>query len=95
MTDILIVDDEKRMGELVREELEDAGFRVDVANTGAAALERLRAELRRAPVVRARLRPGECLVIDNRRVLHGRAEIKGEGRRLLRRYWVSCESTGS
>ncbi len=41
MADILIVDDEKRMGQLLREELEDAGFHVDVETTGATALERL------------------------------------------------------
>jgi len=42
MTTILIVDDERRMGTLLREELEDAGYDVDVESSGTAALERLR-----------------------------------------------------
>ena len=41
MADILIVDDEKRMGALLKEELEEAGWGVHVESTGAAALERL------------------------------------------------------
>jgi len=41
MTQVLIVDDEKRMGRLLQEELEDAGFQVDVETSGQAALQRL------------------------------------------------------
>jgi two-component system response regulator AtoC len=41
MTDILIVDDEKRMGLLLKEELQDAGYTVDVESSGAGALARL------------------------------------------------------
>ncbi len=44
MTDILIVDDEKRMGLLLKEELQDAGYTVDVESTGAGALARLDAQ---------------------------------------------------
>jgi len=41
MADILVVDDEKRMGALLREELADAGHSVDVESSGAAALDRI------------------------------------------------------
>jgi DNA-binding NtrC family response regulator len=41
MPDILIVDDEKRMGALLREELEEAGYSVHVESSGAAALDSL------------------------------------------------------
>ena len=63
MTDILIVDDEKRMGELLREELEDAGFRVDVATTGAAALERLQIADYRLVITDLRMTPPDGLEI--------------------------------
>ncbi len=42
VADILIVDDERRMGDLLREEMEEAGFQVHVESSGATALERLR-----------------------------------------------------
>jgi hypothetical protein len=38
--------------------------------------------------VRIRLRPGQALIIDNRRMLHGRSAIHPQSRRRLRRYWV-------
>jgi DNA-binding NtrC family response regulator len=41
MADILIVDDEKRMAALLREELEEAGHSVHVEHSGAGALARL------------------------------------------------------
>ena len=41
MVDILIVDDEKRMGILLREEFEDAGLSVHVESSGAEALQRI------------------------------------------------------
>lgn len=41
MPRILIVDDEKRMGSLLQEELHEAGFDVDVESSGKAALQRL------------------------------------------------------
>ena len=36
-----------------------------------------------------RLKPGDLLVIDNTRMLHGRTAIRGDRERLLRRYWIS------
>jgi len=44
MPHILIVDDEKRMGQLLGEELAEAGFRVQVETTGAGALQRLQSD---------------------------------------------------
>jgi DNA-binding NtrC family response regulator len=41
VADILVVDDEKRMGALLREELEESGHTVHVESSGAGALERL------------------------------------------------------
>ena len=38
------------------------------------------------------LRPGDALLIDNGRMLHGRGEIKGDKKRHLKRYWVSVEN---
>ncbi len=64
--------------------------REDLDGETSAALERFRSALHRVAPVRVRLKPGEMLVIDNRRVLHGRTEIKGS--RLLRRYWVSLRN---
>jgi hypothetical protein len=44
-----------------------------------------------ADEVRIRLQPGDLLVIDNRRVLHGRTAIEGDQERLLERTWI-CEA---
>lgn len=63
MADILIVDDEKRMGVLLREELEDAGLQVDVESSGAAALERLSKHNYRIVVSDIRMSPPDGLEI--------------------------------
>lgn len=36
-----------------------------------------------------RLQPNDMLIIDNRRMLHGRTAILGDKNRFLRRYWIS------
>lgn len=41
---ILVVDDEPNLGRLCREELEEDGYEVSVASTGADAMERFRRE---------------------------------------------------
>jgi alpha-ketoglutarate-dependent taurine dioxygenase len=46
--------------------------------------------LQRVPPLHVRLRPGEALLVANRRTLHGRTEIRGSQRRCLHRFWVSC-----
>ena len=63
MADILIVDDEKRMGELLREELEEAGFQVHVESSGAAALDRLRAHRYRLVLTDLRMTPPDGMEI--------------------------------
>ena len=63
MADILIVDDEKRMGRLLREELEDAGLSVDVESSGAGALERLQEHEYRLVVSDIRMAPPDGMEI--------------------------------
>lgn len=53
-----------------------------------AAAEAFRRGVEEAEEVQIRLEPGDLLVIDNRRILHGRTAIKGNKNRLLKRYWV-------
>jgi len=38
-----------------------------------------------------KLNPGECLVVDNGRMLHGRTAILDDSNRLLKRYWIGDE----
>jgi hypothetical protein len=38
-----------------------------------------------------KLNPGECLVVDNGRMLHGRTAIRDDSNRLLKRYWIGDE----
>ena len=38
-----------------------------------------------------KLNPGECLVVDNGRMLHGRTAITDDSNRLLKRYWIGDE----
>jgi DNA-binding NtrC family response regulator len=63
MTDILIVDDERRMGTLLREELEEAGHHVDVESSGGAALERLRDRAYALVITDLRMTPPDGLEV--------------------------------
>lgn len=45
--------------------------------------------IRRHPVAKLRLAPDDLLVIDNRRILHGRTAITGSRDRHLVRHWLS------
>jgi len=38
------------------------------------------------------LRPGDILVVDNGRMLHGRTSINGNRARHLRRYWIEADA---
>ena len=38
-----------------------------------------------------KLKPGECLVVDNGRILHGRSPLEENSNRLLKRYWIGKE----
>ncbi|HEV3050010.1 MAG TPA: TauD/TfdA family dioxygenase [Longimicrobium sp.] len=52
------------------------------------ALAAFRAALAQTPRRQIRLRPGDILVIDNGRMLHGRTAIGGNKQRLLKRFWI-------
>lgn len=43
--------------------------------------------------IKIKLKPCEALIIDNRRVLHGRTAIEGNKDRHLTRYWIKRYST--
>tara|TARA_B110000914_G_scaffold218967_1_gene226958 strand:+ start:1085 stop:1756 length:672 start_codon:yes stop_codon:yes gene_type:complete len=47
--------------------------------------------VRVAKTMRIKLKPGECLVVDNRRILHGRSPLQYNSNRLLKRYWIGKE----
>ena len=38
--------------------------------------------------IRIKLKPDECLVVDNGRILHGRTSLIPSSDRLLKRYWI-------
>lgn len=42
-------------------------------------------------LISIRLHEGEMLFIDNKRILHGRAGIKKDSPRILKRVWVNCD----
>lgn len=44
-----------------------------------------------AETMRIKLKPGECLVVDNGRILHGRSSLRENSNRLLKRYWIGKE----
>ncbi len=52
-------------------------------------LERFHDRVRQVERRQFRLRPGELLLIDNGRMLHGRTPIGGDQQRLLRRFWIA------
>jgi alpha-ketoglutarate-dependent taurine dioxygenase len=56
-----------------------------------AAIDRL-ADLLADAAVQVKLRPGDLLLIDNRRVLHGRTPLAGQSGRLLRRLKLASEA---
>ncbi|MBA2664111.1 MAG: TauD/TfdA family dioxygenase [Bradymonadaceae bacterium] len=63
----------------------------ELLEASRSALMRFRSALDAAPRRELRLQPGDVLVIDNHRVLHGRTAISGQGRRHLVRYWIGEE----
>lgn len=54
-----------------------------------AALDAFRSACRSATVANLRLLPGDVLVVDNRRILHGRSAITGSRDRHLIRHWLA------
>jgi Taurine catabolism dioxygenase TauD, TfdA family len=59
----------------------------------ANLLDRFEAYVRSRPVLSFRLKPGECLIIDNRRLLHGRGPLPPESKRHLLRVHVECPAS--
>lgn len=59
-----------------------------------AALHVLKAAISELTPINIRLRPGNALIVDNRRVLHGRTGFSESGghQRLLVRHWISERS---
>jgi gamma-butyrobetaine dioxygenase len=42
-----------------------------------------------------RLRPGDCLILDNTRILHGRTGVPGTGQRHLQKCWTDLDGLAS
>lgn len=64
----------------------------EVPEESREALERFQNALEAAPRIEIELEPGEILLIDNHRILHGRTAIEAApSKRHLVRYWISDE----
>jgi DNA-binding response OmpR family regulator len=59
--DILLVDSEQDVAEFVSETLNKAGFSVDVARSGVAAVERVNSQAYKAAILASRLPDGDGL----------------------------------
>ncbi|MCB9763740.1 MAG: TauD/TfdA family dioxygenase [Alphaproteobacteria bacterium] len=60
-----------------------------LAGAARAAFDMFSNALEVVPVHRVRLRPGDLLVVNNHRMLHGRTRIGGNRTRHLVRYWLA------
>lgn len=58
-------------------------------NIGNKALDIFLQEIDKCPVTKICLQPGDILIIDNGRMLHGRTAIGGDQNRLLIRRWIA------
>jgi alpha-ketoglutarate-dependent taurine dioxygenase len=58
-----------------------------------AAFKRFSAAVESAPRIAVRLEAGQCLFLDNTRMLHGRGELPADSPRVLKRFWI--QRTGS
>ena len=65
---------------------------VDKALHNDLAIAAFHAAARAVPCAVYKLAPGDILLIDNHRMLHGRSAIAGACERVLRRYWVAERS---
>lgn len=52
------------------------------------AFEAFNYRVRETEPIKFRLKPQECLIIDNGRILHGRSSLSTGSKRLLKRYWI-------
>lgn len=72
----------------------DDGVDVSFKSTVAPLISRIQDFLRnRSNWLTRSLKPGEILILDNRRVLHGRDAFKGHPVRLVNRIWFDGRST--
>lgn len=62
-----------------------------LSNKQKVAFDTFNEAVRLAKTMRIKLKPGECLVVDNRRILHGRTSLEDNSNRLLKRYWIGAE----
>ena len=53
------------------------------------AFEAFNTRVRETEPIKFSLKPEECLIIDNGRILHGRSSLSTDSKRLLKRYWIS------
>jgi len=56
-----------------------------------AAFERFVQDVEAAPRLGIRLEAGECLYLDNTRMLHGRGQLPPDSPRVLKRFWIGLE----
>jgi alpha-ketoglutarate-dependent taurine dioxygenase len=56
------------------------------------ALKHFQKLISQSEPIRINLKPGDMLIVDNRRVLHGRTPIAGTQDRHLQRYWISTDT---
>lgn len=54
-----------------------------------AAGQRFQQLIQQTVPIKIKLQPSDFLIVDNRRILHGRTEIKGNQKRLLKRFWIA------
>jgi alpha-ketoglutarate-dependent taurine dioxygenase len=60
----------------------------NILPTQKQALDNFRTCLQNALPTQIRLEKGDILIVDNRRVLHGRTAITGSQDRFLKRFWI-------
>ena len=60
-----------------------------------AALDAFREALEATEVIELKLRPGDVLLLDNTRMLHGRTAIEDGDRRHLKRHWIQRQQPDS
>ena len=63
----------------------------DLTEKTKTAYDVFRDAVSNATVTKLKLQPGDVLVVDNTRVLHGRTAIEEDSDRCLKRYWIKSD----
>lgn len=63
----------------------------ELTDEARTAYNAFRNAVSNAPVTKFKLQPGDVLVVDNTRVLHGRTAIEEDSDRCLKRYWIKSD----